>query len=215
MQRDGTPAELVSALADGELRADEFAVALDWLATDRPGRVSWHAYQLIGDVLRAGPDMPGLNELAFSDRLGRLLLDEPGSGALHAATQWIADNEVLTGVPGPFHSDVRVANEASFEWKWLASAAALALFAVVGWQAWEGLSGQPGAGQVASATVPAASATLDPQRLASALGSEPAVMIRDPQLDALLAAHRQSGVASAFQTSTGFLRNATFEGAGR
>ncbi len=215
MQGDGTPAELVSALADGELQGDEFAAALDWLAIDGSGKLSWHAYQLIGDVLRAGEHMPRVNELAFSDRLVRLLHDEPGPGALRDATQWIAGNDVLTGVQGSFHGNVRVANEARFEWKWLVSAASLALFAVVGWQAWEGLSGQPGAGQVASVAVPAVAAPLEAERLASALGGEPAVIIRDPQLDALLAAHRQSGVASALQTSTGFLRNATFEGAGR
>jgi sigma-E factor negative regulatory protein RseA len=42
------------------------------------------------------------------------------------------------------------------------------------------------------------------------MGAAP-VMIRDPQLDALLAAHRQFGGTSALQMPTGFLRNATFE----
>jgi sigma-E factor negative regulatory protein RseA len=37
-------------------------------------------------------------------------------------------------------------------------------------------------------------------------------MIRDPQLDALLAAHKQFGGASALQTPAGCLRNATFQG---
>lgn len=36
-------------------------------------------------------------------------------------------------------------------------------------------------------------------------------MIRDPHIDALLAAHRQFGGTSALQAPTGFLRNATFE----
>jgi len=36
-------------------------------------------------------------------------------------------------------------------------------------------------------------------------------MIRDPQLDALLAAHRQFGGTSALQMPAGFLRRATFE----
>jgi sigma-E factor negative regulatory protein RseA len=40
-------------------------------------------------------------------------------------------------------------------------------------------------------------------------------MIRDPQLDRLLAAHRQFGGATALQTSSGFLRSATFEGPAR
>jgi sigma-E factor negative regulatory protein RseA len=46
---------------------------------------------------------------------------------------------------------------------------------------------------------------------ALAMSSEPLVMLRDPQLDAFLAAHRQFGGASALQTPAGFLRNANFE----
>jgi sigma-E factor negative regulatory protein RseA len=41
------------------------------------------------------------------------------------------------------------------------------------------------------------------------------VMIRDPRLDELLAAHKQFGGASALQQPAGFLRNATFNPAGR
>jgi sigma-E factor negative regulatory protein RseA len=42
----------------------------------------------------------------------------------------------------------------------------------------------------------------------------PSTMLRDPQLDALLAAHRQFGGTSALQMPSGFLRNATYtEGA--
>jgi sigma-E factor negative regulatory protein RseA len=36
-------------------------------------------------------------------------------------------------------------------------------------------------------------------------------MLRDPHLDALMAAHRQFGGPSALQNSSGFLRNATFD----
>ncbi|MFZ4286997.1 sigma-E factor negative regulatory protein [Variovorax sp. HJSM1_2] len=40
---------------------------------------------------------------------------------------------------------------------------------------------------------------------------EPQVMIRNPRLDALMAAHKQFGGASALQTPAPFLREATFE----
>jgi sigma-E factor negative regulatory protein RseA len=40
-------------------------------------------------------------------------------------------------------------------------------------------------------------------------------MIRDPQLDALLAAHRNFAGASALQMAPGFVHNANFEGVGR
>ncbi len=45
--------------------------------------------------------------------------------------------------------------------------------------------------------------------------AEPPVMLRDPRLDELLAAHRQFGGTSALQMASGFLRNATFEPPGR
>ena len=41
------------------------------------------------------------------------------------------------------------------------------------------------------------------------------VMIRDPRLDELLAAHKQYGSTSALQMPAGFLRNATFEAPAR
>jgi sigma-E factor negative regulatory protein RseA len=40
-------------------------------------------------------------------------------------------------------------------------------------------------------------------------------VIRDAQLEALLAEHRQHGGMSALQTPTGFIRNATYDAAGR
>jgi sigma-E factor negative regulatory protein RseA len=49
-----------------------------------------------------------------------------------------------------------------------------------------------------------------PVALVTADGAS-ALMIRDPQLDALLAAHRQMGGTTALQMPSGFLRNATFE----
>ncbi|MEY3123908.1 MAG: hypothetical protein RLZZ573_428, partial [Pseudomonadota bacterium] len=64
--------------------------------------------------------------------------------------------------------------------------------------------------QLAS-TAPAPSATtLSPQS-----STAPEVMIRDPRLDALMAAHRELGGHSALQMPAGFLRNATYDGSGR
>jgi sigma-E factor negative regulatory protein RseA len=40
---------------------------------------------------------------------------------------------------------------------------------------------------------------------------EAGIMVRDPQLDELMAAHRQLGGHSILQVPTVFLRNATFE----
>ncbi len=215
MQHDGIHADRVSALADGELGGDEFAAALDWLAADAHSRVSWHAYQLIGDVLRAGEGMPGAHELAFSKRLGQLLMQEPGWVTQPDATNMVAGGAVSAGIVGLFDGDRQVANEARFEWRWLVSAASLAAFAIIGWQTWNAWPDLAPAGELAAVALPDVEPGPGMQRLASVGGAEPALMIRDPQLDALLAAHRQSGVASAFHAPTGFLRNATFDGARR
>ena len=88
-------------------------------------------------------------------------------------------------------------------------AASLAAVAVLGWQVSKPsleqgavLAGTESAVRPAIAAPPAATA-------------QAPVMLRDPRLDELLAAHRQSGGASALPTSAGFLRNATFEQPGR
>jgi sigma-E factor negative regulatory protein RseA len=52
--------------------------------------------------------------------------------------------------------------------------------------------------------------------VATNIGSDgPQIMIRDPRLDELLAAHKQFGSTSALQMPAGFLRNATFEAPAR
>ncbi|PKO61054.1 MAG: hypothetical protein CVU24_10335 [Betaproteobacteria bacterium HGW-Betaproteobacteria-18] len=46
--------EWVSALVDGQLRGDEFAQALAHLARSSEARQTWHAYHVVGDVMRSG-----------------------------------------------------------------------------------------------------------------------------------------------------------------
>jgi sigma-E factor negative regulatory protein RseA len=75
----GDPRWLMSAMADGEADADELnRGCAAWASTDAPTRGRWHAYHLIGDVLRsedlASP--PG-RDLAFLDRLRVRLDHEP------------------------------------------------------------------------------------------------------------------------------------------
>lgn len=53
MEKMSNMDEMVSALADGELHGDAFAHAVDALAIDPGARESWHAYHLVGDVLRS------------------------------------------------------------------------------------------------------------------------------------------------------------------
>jgi sigma-E factor negative regulatory protein RseA len=91
--------------------------------------------------------------------------------------------------------------EAANDWRWKVAAgvASVAAVVAVGWNVWSaGGSAQP---QLAAA--PQAAAVVE----ASATP-----MMRDPRLDRLLAAHREFGGATALGNTSGFLRNATFEG---
>jgi sigma-E factor negative regulatory protein RseA len=55
---DDTDKEWISALADGQLRDAALSQALDALVRDPDACQTWHAYHLIGDILRA-PDLAG------------------------------------------------------------------------------------------------------------------------------------------------------------
>ncbi len=94
------------------------------------------------------------------------------------------------------------ANDGLFRWKMLAGFAALA---AVGSMVW-GLVGSQGAGGALLASNPAAAQ----QQLITVQTSQDApVMIRDPRLDELLAAHKQFGGASALSQPAGSLRSAS------
>jgi sigma-E factor negative regulatory protein RseA len=73
------PRWLVSAMADGEAGAAELGrVCAGWASADAQTRQSWHAYHLIGDVLRSA-DLacaPG-HDRAFLERLSLRLDAEP------------------------------------------------------------------------------------------------------------------------------------------
>jgi len=92
----------------------------------------------------------------------------------------------------------------------LATAACVALVGVVGLQLWT-LGGARETAQMAVARPAAVPSVPDVVVADSAAGT----MLRDPRLDELMAAHRQLGGHSALQVPAGFLRNATYEGAGR
>lgn len=203
--------ELVSALADGELRGEEFARTVEWVSEAGDARLTWHAYHVVGEVLRSGEVMANARDAAFMQRLKLNLQQEAPRAPLSNATDLIAAYAIPTGTSGINESKIPVANDDSYRWKLVAGLASLAMVSVIGWQAWSGWGVQPGAVQLAQGAGGQAEVAL-PQ---GAAGNESAVMIRDPQLDALLAAHRQFGGTSALQMPAGFLRNATFEGASR
>lgn len=187
--------ELASALADGELQGTEFAQALDALQADEQARARWHTYHLVGDVLRSGAGAAVRpHDPAFVARLRRRLQDEQAAPRSAAAR--------VVGAPA-LHS----ANDSIWRWKLVAGLSSLAMVAVLGWQFAAALRDEGAGAQLARSAAPGATVS-QATELASA---DAPVMIRDPQLDQLIAAHQQQGGASALQMPAGFLRNATYE----
>jgi sigma-E factor negative regulatory protein RseA len=191
--------ELISALADGQLEGEAFARGVELAASDPAARAAWQTYHLIGDVLRSGELAVGSMRPDLLERLQHRLRDE----------QVPVAPLVVSQVPVP---QVRrePANDASFRWKLVAGLASIAAVGAMAWSLVGGLPGQPEAARLATAPAPVAAPT--GTVLTTSQGG---VMIRSPQLDELLNAHRQLGGATALQMSGGFVRNATFEGASR
>jgi sigma-E factor negative regulatory protein RseA len=183
--------EMISALADGQLRGEALERVIQTIATDSQARTAWHTYHLIGDVLRTGELPTGTAPARFLAGFQvRLERERAGDGV-----------RIEPAMPA-----VAAANDSSFRWKMVAGFASFAAVAAIGWSALVSiapLSQQP---QLAKAPVEAVTVHVE----------QAPVMIRDPRLDEMLAAHRQfGGGASALQATAGFLRNATFEGPGR
>ena len=210
-----TPAELdlgevrseqLSALADGQLQGDEFAAALAWAAEDE-GRDTWEVYHLVGDVLRSS-DLARPANLAFLSRLRDELAKEAPPQSPQAPVELDQRDHIAAHLP-------EAANASVFRWKMVAGFASLAAVAAIGWTSFSQLQGAGGPGAQLAASSPERSTAQGAPVVAVADADGQQVMIRDPRLDELLAAHKQFGSTSALQMPAGFLRNATFETPGR
>lgn len=211
-----TRRESISALADGQLRGDAFARAVQAVAQDAEAQSTWDTYHLIGDVLRTGALDARARDGAFVTRFAARL--EREGAALRPLPQVQPDVDRIHSASEP-RRDVRVeaANAPSYRWKLVAGFASMAAVAAIGWNlvGGTGVAQQPQLALVPapqpSAVVPVAAGNV---QVAAGTETSP-VMLRDPRLDELLAAHKQFGGTSALQMPAGFLRNATFEGSGR
>ena len=185
--------EMISALADGQLHGDALVRGLEAAATDE-GRATWSAYCAIGEVLRTGRVAPPVatSHAAFLARLQASLQQEA------------ARRPALPVAVAPIRTVQPAAND--WRWKLAAGVASVAAVASVGWNVWGTAGGNAGLPQLAAAPASVIPVAADPRAT---------VMIRDPRLDQLLQAHRQLGSATALQSPSGFLRNATFEGPAR
>lgn len=200
--------EWVSALMDGALRGDEFAQAVVHIEQSDQARQAWASYHLVGDVLRAGPS--AATSVALSESA---LVERWRAAVALNASEIVAKSQDNTRVKGKKESQFVAANDG--HWRRVVGLASVAFVGVLVWQSaqWLGTGGPvTGAPTLAQSPVQPQPAVANAVALADGTG---AVMLRDPQLDALLAAHRQNGGVSALQASAGFLRNATFQEAPR
>jgi sigma-E factor negative regulatory protein RseA len=173
----------ISALVDGALSSpQEREQALNALLNDEQHVQAWHAYHVVGDVLRSAELAPKGDDMAFLRRFEQRLAQEP---SLPTATIQAPTHSINTQKPA--------ANRSVWAWRAVAGIAMVALVGVLANGLREG-----GAPQMVAVQQPAQE-----------------VMLRDPQLDELMAAHQQLGGHSALQLPAGFLRNATYEGPAR
>ncbi|NIC43202.1 sigma-E factor negative regulatory protein [Aquabacterium sp. A08] len=195
----GDDAELVqalSALLDGECTADQAAAVTLAYGRSAGVQAAWAHYHCLGEALR---DAPGAGATPASRDfvagvMGRLA-QEPAPWA-------DATPAPLTAAPAPPVPRPEASNDPVFRWKVLAGVASFLAVAALTWQ-------------VAVAPAPSAA----PQLAQGAPEAAPmqwvvtdrGVVLRDPQLEELMAAHRHYGGVSALQMPAGFLRNATYE----
>lgn len=196
--------EQLSALADGELGEPAVAQACAGWRDDAAAREAWHAFHLIGDVLRS-EDLAAdsSRDAGFLAALRVRLAAEPVVLAPRPLEQ-------APPVGEPVHQAVNGARGARRPWR-AASVVAAGFVAVAGVVV---LTRAPSPAQpearVAQSVPAAPLVSTDPQVLV-ANGK----LIRDVRLDRYLAAHKQFAGTSALGVPSGFLRSATADAADR
>lgn len=191
--------ETLSALVDGETSEQETRWATNAMAVSPAERQAWANYQWVGDALRQGAHaLPPANTDFVAAVMGRIHAEAPAQER-PAAVQSVATAPVT--VP-----PAQAANDAVFRWKIVAGVATLAAAAALVWQ----VAVVPSTGpQLAQGAAPPVESVLAHDST-QAVMTERGVVLRDLQLEALLAEHRQYGGMSALQMPAGFLRNATY-----
>ncbi len=194
--------EHVSALADGQLSAGDLPQVLQYTGLDS-GRQAWQEYHLIGDVLRSPELAHHAHSQAFLARLHQRMDQD---GLTQAQRPAVPGSVSLESRPGGARGEA--ANQALFRWKMVAGLASLAAVSAMGWNVLEATRSSASGPQLAI-TAPAQMAA--GTQVAVQQSPQDPVMLRDPRLDELVAAHRQSRGAAALQMPARFLRNAPVE----
>ena len=212
--------ERLSALVDGELDGGEVARACSHWRESAASRSTWHAYQLIGDVLRSDDlACDPTRDAGFLEAVRARLAAEP----VRLAPERIETSSVAESPAA------RVANGGGRRWSWKAPSAAAAGFIVlVGILMLPRTPGTPADPQAANGVAQFIASTEGPRPAAAAAPTNlttPAIepqtfvangqLIRDARLDRYLAAHKQFAGSSALGVPSAFLRNATAGAADR
>ena len=182
--------ERISALMDGNLTAAELDALLAEMAQQDASANDWHIYHLVGDVMRSNQLAPQRAELDFLARLELRLVQEV-----------VEQPSMLQPPPLSTVAPPRMRASANGPWRWAMGVTFTLLVGVVSVGMWDAVA-PVSSPQLALEAAPSAE---------SASAQAPSVMLRDPGLDALMAAHQQLGGHSAWQMPSGFLRNATYE----
>ncbi|MFZ5548480.1 MAG: sigma-E factor negative regulatory protein [Pseudomonadota bacterium] len=191
----------LSALCDGEAGADEAQSSFEGWREDAQLRARWHAYQWIGDVMRSDDLATDADhDQAFLLALRARLASEPVVLAPARGTeQVVAPEPAAVGIPG----GTRLRRQ-----RWGAPAAmaagvmvvAGALVVIRGTTA----LGEPPADLVAataSGAQPLVKVAVAPEPVASEAGV--GEMLRNPELDRYLNAHRQFAQGATLATPGG------------
>ncbi len=209
-----TLAEELSALVDGELHAGAVAGACGRWRSDASLRATWHAYQLIGDVLRS-EDLASdaARDAAFLSALRGRLAAEP----VVLTPQPAAEPASIASVSGAVRRR---------RWSWAASSAVAAGFVAVAgvlvvMRSPNSSSPPAQAGANLTAALPQGGSSARPVAVTAVAPAEPqslvatGQLIRDAGLDRYLAAHKHFAGSAALGVPSAFLRGATVDAAGR
>jgi sigma-E factor negative regulatory protein RseA len=226
-EANATARERLSALLDGELDATAVGQACAQWRESAQSRSTWHAYRLIGDVLRSD-DLAGdpARDAGFLGALRARLAAEP----VVLAPQPLAFEPEPIAQPVAAHAVGGVSHGAR-RWHWIAPTAAAAGFvAVAGVLTLTRVAGEAPNGaagtDIARVVAPASTTAPGPMTTSASIGpalagGEPQTfvasgqVIRDARLDRYLAAHKQFAGSSALGVPSAYLRNATAEVSGR
>jgi sigma-E factor negative regulatory protein RseA len=196
--------ERLSALFDGECTAEDVATLTQAYGSHAELQAAWMRYEVLGQALRSGAVAPALG--SRSGFVAGVMAAVQSDGAAPATAPASTSPPGLSEAMAPQTSQSTAANDDVFRWKMVAGLASVVAVATLVWL-----------GAVAPITSNGPQLALQSPNtnaqapVLQAVVTERGVVLRDPQLDELMAAHRQYGGMSALQMPAGFLRNATYD----